>query len=51
VYYEIQAMNPHSSASLHRLWNAVERIVHAVSARDPKAFQELLLEGQKHTIR
>jgi chorismate mutase / prephenate dehydrogenase len=50
VYYEIQALNPHSLTSLHRLWTAVERIVHAVSARDPKAFQELLLEGQRHTI-
>ena len=50
VYYEIQAMNPHSSTSLHRLWTAVERIVHAVSDRDPKAFQELLLEGQRHTM-
>ncbi len=50
VYYEIQAMNPHSAASLDRLGKAVERIVHAVSTRDAKAFQELLLEGQHHTM-
>jgi chorismate mutase/prephenate dehydrogenase len=50
VYYEIQAMNPHSSASLQRLWTAVERIVQAVSTRDPRAFRELLLEGQRHTM-
>jgi chorismate mutase/prephenate dehydrogenase len=51
VYYEIQTMNPYSSASLQRLWSAVERIVNVVSARDPKGFQQLLLEGQEHTIR
>jgi chorismate mutase / prephenate dehydrogenase len=50
VYYEIQAMNPHSSASLQRLATAVERIVQAVSARDPKLFETLLLEGQRHTM-
>ncbi len=49
VYYEIQAMNPHSSASLRRLWAAVERIVHAISARDPAEFASLLEEGRKHT--
>jgi chorismate mutase/prephenate dehydrogenase len=51
VYYEIQAMNPYSPESLQRLATAVERIVRVVSARDPKAFEQLLREGQNHTIR
>jgi chorismate mutase / prephenate dehydrogenase len=50
VYYEIQAMNPHSSASLQRLRTAVDRIVDAVSAPNPKAFEQLLLSGQRRTM-
>jgi len=49
VYFEIQAMNPHSPAALDRLRGALERIVAAVSARDAKAFRALLGEGQKRT--
>ena len=49
VYYEIQAMNPHSKLALERLRAALERIVRAVSARDPEGFRELLKEGQRRT--
>lgn len=50
VYYEIQAMNPHSEAALQRLHTALDRIVRAVTARDPQQFQALLEEGQHHTL-
>ncbi len=47
VYYEIQAMNPHSSQALERLSAALNRIVAAVTSRDPKGFRALLEEGQR----
>ena len=49
VYYEIQAMNPHSPAALERLRGALERIVSAVTARDARGFRGLLAEGQTRT--
>jgi chorismate mutase/prephenate dehydrogenase len=49
VYYEIQAMNPHSAAALERLRAALDRIVAAVTARDSQAFGALLEEGRRCT--
>lgn len=49
VYYEIQAMNPHSALALERLRAALDRIVTAVTARDSEAFRALLEEGQRRT--
>lgn len=49
VYYEIQAMNPHSAAALERLRAALDRIVGAVTARDSQAFRGLLAEGRRRT--
>src|SRR5262249_50938032 len=49
VYYEIQAMNPHSAGSLRRLRDAVDRIIATLASRDPDAFAELLAEGQRNT--
>jgi chorismate mutase / prephenate dehydrogenase len=49
VYYEIQAMNPHSAAALERLRVALDRMVAAVTARDAAAFRALLDEGRKRT--
>ena len=49
VYYEIQAMNPHSTAALLRLRTAVERMVKALEARDATAFRALLDEGRERT--
>jgi chorismate mutase / prephenate dehydrogenase len=49
VYFEIQAMNPHSAAALARLRAAVERMVGAVEAGDASAFRALLAEGRERT--
>lgn len=49
VYFEIQAMNPHSASALGRLRIALDRIVAAVTARDSEAFGALLEEGRKRT--
>ncbi len=49
VYYEIQAMNPHSAAALERLRGALDRIVAAVTEQDPSRFRSLLLAGQRRT--
>jgi chorismate mutase/prephenate dehydrogenase len=49
VYYEIQAMNPHSAAALDRLRAAVERMSGALASRDPAAFRGLLDEGRRRT--
>lgn len=51
VYYEIQAMNPHSGLALERLRAAIDRIVEAVTARDAGGFRALLEEGQRRTRR
>jgi chorismate mutase/prephenate dehydrogenase len=51
VYYEIQAGNPHSSEALERLRVALNRIVAALRARDPKGFRRLFEEGQRRTPR
>jgi chorismate mutase/prephenate dehydrogenase len=49
VYYEIQAMNPHSGVALERLRAALDRIVAAITARDSEGFRALLREGQRRT--
>ena len=49
VYYEIQAMNPHSAVALERLRGALDRIVAAVTARDSQGFRALLDEGRRRT--
>ncbi|MGH7725635.1 MAG: prephenate dehydrogenase/arogenate dehydrogenase family protein [Candidatus Eiseniibacteriota bacterium] len=49
VYYEIQALNPHSGVALDRLRVALERIVAAVTARDAEGFRSLLDEGKGRT--
>ena len=49
VYYEIQAMNPHSAAALERLRAALDRIITTVSARDAAGFGRLLEEGRRRT--
>jgi len=49
VYYEIQAMNPHSALALERLRTALDRIVAAVTARDSREFRTLLDEGRTLT--
>ena len=49
VYYEIQAMNPHSRTALERLRTALDRMVAAVTAGDQEAFRTLLEEGRRRT--
>jgi prephenate dehydrogenase len=49
VYYEIQAMNPHSAAALERMRAALGRIIAAVTARDAGRFGRLLEEGRRRT--
>ncbi len=49
VYYEIQAMNPHSADVLDRLRAALDRIVEAVATRDAGAFATLLADGRRRT--
>ncbi len=49
VYYEIQAMNPHSAMAVERLRAALSRVVAAVTARDAEGFRALLEEGQRRT--
>jgi len=49
VYYEIQAMNPHSAAAVERLRAGLDRIIAAVTARDAEGFRALLEEGRRRT--
>ncbi|HSQ60345.1 MAG TPA: prephenate dehydrogenase/arogenate dehydrogenase family protein [Acidobacteriota bacterium] len=49
VYYEIQARNPSSAAALERLRASLDRIVSAVTAKDPATFRALLEEGRRRT--
>ncbi len=49
VYYEIQAMNPHSAAALERLRGALDRIVAAVTTRDAAGFGAVLADGRTRT--
>ena len=49
VYYEIQAMNPHSAVALERLRAALDRIIAVVGARNSQEFHALLDEGQRRT--
>lgn len=50
VYFEIQAHNPHSSAAIGRLSQAVARVAAAVTARDAAAFRALMAEGEARTV-
>ena len=49
VYYEIQAMNPHSAVAVERLRVGLDRIVAAVTTRDSEGFRALLEEGRRRT--
>lgn len=49
VYYEIQAENPHSAASLERLRTSLDRIVGVVGTRNAQGFRELLELGRRRT--
>ena len=49
VYYEIQALNPHSAESLARLATAVARVRTAVSSFDADAFHALMADGRDRT--
>ncbi|MCE9620006.1 MAG: prephenate dehydrogenase/arogenate dehydrogenase family protein [Planctomycetes bacterium] len=49
VYYEIQSRNPYSAAAIERLRGAIDRVVEAISAKDSKAFAQLMGEGQART--
>jgi chorismate mutase/prephenate dehydrogenase len=49
VYYELQAMNPHSVESLERLRAALGAVLSAVKDRDASRFADLLHEGARRT--
>jgi chorismate mutase/prephenate dehydrogenase len=49
VYYEIQALNPHSAHAIARLSDAVARVRAAVSSFDPDAFSALMADGAART--
>jgi prephenate dehydrogenase len=49
VYYEIQALNPNSAASLDRLAEAIDRVRGAVRSRDAAGFRELMAQGKIRT--
>ena len=49
VYWEIQAMNPHSRGALERLRAAVERMAGALERGDAGAFRALLDDGRART--
>lgn len=49
VYYEIQALNPHSADALNRLARAIDRVRDAVASRDAGAFTDLMREGEAKT--
>jgi prephenate dehydrogenase len=51
VYYEIQAMNPHSASALERLRLALDRIVATVAARDAQEFRAMFAEAEQRTQR
>jgi prephenate dehydrogenase len=51
VYYEVQAMNPHSVLALDRLRLALDRIVDTVTARDAPGFRAMFGEAQQRTRR
>lgn len=51
VYYEIQAMNPHSASALERLRLALDRIVATVTARDAREFRAMFVEAEQRTQR
>ena len=49
VYYEIQALNPNSAASLDRLADAIDRVRAVVRSRDAGGFHELMERGKAKT--
>lgn len=49
VYYEIQALNPHSAESLARLSGAIARVRAAVASFDSGAFHALMADGRERT--
>ena len=49
VYYEIQALNPHSAGSLARLSAAIDRVRQAVGTKDADGFRTLMAEGRGKT--
>ena len=49
VYFEIQALNPHSAGALDRLARAIDRVREAVDSRDAGAFTALMREGEDKT--
>lgn len=49
VYYEIQALNPHSRPALERLRASLERLAAAASAPDSMEFERLFREGARKT--
>jgi chorismate mutase/prephenate dehydrogenase len=49
VYFEIQAMNPHSVESLERLRAALDAVLSSVKARDAAGFARLLQDGAMRT--
>ncbi len=49
VYYEIQALNPHSADAVARLRAGLERMVAAVTSHDAPAFRALLEDGRRRT--
>jgi chorismate mutase/prephenate dehydrogenase len=51
VYYEIQAMNPHSASALERLRLALDRIVATVTARNAQEFRAMFAEAEQRTQR
>jgi chorismate mutase/prephenate dehydrogenase len=51
VYYEIQALNPHSADALNRLAVAIDRVRAAVGSGDATAFTALMREGEAKTPR
>lgn len=51
VYYEIQAMNPHSASALERLRLALDRIVATIAARDAQEFRAMFAEAEERTQR
>lgn len=49
VYYEIQTANPHASAVLSRLREALERLADAVVQKDAASFAALMEDGRRRT--
>ena len=48
VYFQIQALNPHSLAAIDRLRQGIDRVREVVETHRPDAFAALLDEGDRH---